>query len=177
MVKKWIGARVHSPPSSSPSRQARWGRKVESQWTRLAHHLIHHPDKRDGVSSSTAYIARSVIATLVAATPRPALLAVEICASDEKHAPHSGPVPVDAGLEPMVRTTNSVAPQPALCRWKQGLETKKYACRSSYQTCSHRHRAGWGAITLCVLLVTKPASTGTGPEWGATLVAATLPCG
>ena len=39
------------------------GSEHESQWTRLAHHLIHHPDKQDGVSSAAAYITRSVMAT------------------------------------------------------------------------------------------------------------------
>ena len=61
----------------------------------------------------------------------------------------SGPVPVEAGLV-----------------------TMDYSVGISLQTGFHRHGAGWGAFDFGRLLVVKPASTGAGPEWGATLVAA-----
>ena len=66
----------------------------------------------------------------------------------------SGPVPVEAGLE-----------------------TKTHECRSSNQTCYHRHGAGWGATDVLRFGSWQTCFHRHGAGWGATVVAATLPDG
>ena len=81
----------------------------------------------------------------------------------------SGPVPVEAGLATTTTTYEfSIAPHPALCRWKRVWQLQRP--HTNFRLLPIWPRAGGNGFGnyngTWQLLFTKPASTGTGPDGG-----------